>query len=63
MTIETWSSSSHGRECRKPAIFGRAITRAAGGDVLRVRPLEGPCYNQNTCENNRYSRPPLPENP
>jgi len=30
---------------RKPAIFGRAITRATGGDVLRVRPLEGPCYS------------------
>lgn len=28
-----------------PAIFGRAITRAIGGDVLRVRPYEGPCYN------------------
>jgi molybdopterin-synthase adenylyltransferase len=28
-----------------PAIFGRAITRAIGGDVLRVRPHEGPCYN------------------
>jgi molybdopterin/thiamine biosynthesis adenylyltransferase len=27
------------------AIFGRAITRAAGGDVLRVRPLQGPCYS------------------
>ena len=27
------------------AIFGRAITRATGGDVLRVRPFEGPCYN------------------
>jgi len=26
-----------------PAIFGRALTRAAGGDVLRVRPYEGPC--------------------
>ena len=26
-----------------PAIFGRAITRAAGGDVLRVRPGAGPC--------------------
>ena len=25
------------------AIFGRAITRAAGGDVLRVRPDVGPC--------------------
>jgi molybdopterin/thiamine biosynthesis adenylyltransferase len=24
-------------------IFGRAITRAAGGDVLRVRPYDGPC--------------------
>jgi molybdopterin/thiamine biosynthesis adenylyltransferase len=28
-----------------PAIFGRAITRAIGGDVLRVRPHIGPCYN------------------
>jgi molybdopterin/thiamine biosynthesis adenylyltransferase len=27
------------------AIFGRAITRAIGGDVLRVRPHVGPCYN------------------
>lgn len=27
----------------KPAIFGRAIPRAAGGDVLRVRPFAGPC--------------------
>ena len=27
------------------AIFGRAITRAVGGDVLRVRPYQGPCYN------------------
>jgi molybdopterin-synthase adenylyltransferase len=25
------------------AIFGRAISRAAGGDVLRVRPHQGPC--------------------
>jgi molybdopterin/thiamine biosynthesis adenylyltransferase len=29
----------------KVALYGRAITRAAGGDVLRVRPWEGPCYN------------------
>jgi molybdopterin/thiamine biosynthesis adenylyltransferase len=28
-----------------PAVFGRAITRAIGGDVLRVRPHVGPCYN------------------
>jgi molybdopterin/thiamine biosynthesis adenylyltransferase len=28
-----------------PAIFGRAITRAIGGDVLRVRPFQGPCYS------------------
>jgi len=28
-----------------PAIFGRAITRAAGGDVMRVRPYQGPCYS------------------
>lgn len=27
------------------AIFGRAITRAIGGDVMRVRPFEGPCYS------------------
>lgn len=27
------------------ALYGRAITRAAGGDVLRVRPWKGPCYN------------------
>jgi len=26
-----------------PALFGRALTRAAGGDVLRVRPHDGPC--------------------
>jgi molybdopterin/thiamine biosynthesis adenylyltransferase len=26
-----------------PAIFGRALARAAGGDVLRVRPHAGPC--------------------
>ena len=30
---------------RTPALFGRVITRAAGGDVLRVRPCDGPCYN------------------
>ena len=28
---------------RKAAIFGRAITRAAGGDVFRLRPGNGPC--------------------
>ncbi len=28
-----------------PAIFGRTITRAIGGDVFRVRPHKGPCYN------------------
>lgn len=29
----------------KPAVFGRAYTRACGGDVIRVRPdLGGPCY-------------------
>ncbi|WP_030441316.1 HesA/MoeB/ThiF family protein [Actinoplanes subtropicus] len=28
---------------RLPAIFGRVLTRACGGDVLRVRPFEGPC--------------------
>ena len=27
------------------AILGRAITRAAGGDVFRLRPGEGPCLN------------------
>jgi len=27
----------------KAAIFGRAITRAAGGDVFRLRPGSGPC--------------------
>lgn len=30
-------------KARKPAIFGRAFTRAAGGDVFRHRP-DGPCY-------------------
>ena len=30
-------------ELGTPAIFGRALTRAAGGDVLRVRPHVGPC--------------------
>lgn len=30
---------------RITSIFGRAITRAAGGDVLRVRPFIGPCYS------------------
>jgi molybdopterin/thiamine biosynthesis adenylyltransferase len=29
----------------KVALYGRAITRAAGGEVLRVRPWKGPCYN------------------
>jgi molybdopterin/thiamine biosynthesis adenylyltransferase len=29
----------------RTALYGRAITRAAGGDVLRVRPWTGPCYN------------------
>lgn len=32
-------------ETGRPVLFGRAITRAAGGDVLRVRPGEGPCLN------------------
>lgn len=27
------------------SLFGRAITRAAGGDILRVRPKIGPCLN------------------
>lgn len=31
-------------EKRIPMLVGRATTRAAGGDVLRVRPHEGPCY-------------------
>jgi molybdopterin/thiamine biosynthesis adenylyltransferase len=26
-----------------PALFGRALARASGGDVLRVRPRAGPC--------------------
>lgn len=30
-------------EYKIPTIFGRALTRACGGDVLRVRPFEGPC--------------------
>jgi molybdopterin-synthase adenylyltransferase len=30
---------------KTPAIFGRALTRATGGDVLRVRPFQGPCYS------------------
>ena len=28
----------------KPAIYGRAMTRACGLDVIRVRPHQGPCY-------------------
>lgn len=28
-----------------PTIFGRALTRAVGGDVLRVRPHKGPCLS------------------
>ncbi|HXH20025.1 MAG TPA: ThiF family adenylyltransferase [Chitinophagales bacterium] len=39
---------------RIPAIFGRAITRAAGGDVMRVRPFEGPCYS---CLYSQHLRP------
>lgn len=31
--------------CNITSLFGRAITRAAGGDVLRVRPNVGPCLN------------------
>jgi molybdopterin/thiamine biosynthesis adenylyltransferase len=31
-------------EVGRPAIFGRAFRRACGGDVIRVRPGEGPCY-------------------
>ncbi|MEH2191959.1 MAG: ThiF family adenylyltransferase [Nostoc sp.] len=30
-------------EYKIPTIFGRALTRACGGDVLRVRSMEGPC--------------------
>lgn len=30
-------------EYKIPTLFGRALTRACGGDVLRVRPFEGPC--------------------
>jgi len=30
-------------EYKIPTIFGRALTRACGGDVLRVRPFAGPC--------------------
>ena len=30
-------------EYKIPTIFGRALTRACGGDVLRVRPYETPC--------------------
>ncbi len=37
-----------------PAIFGRAITRAAGGDVMRVRPYEGACYS---CLYSQHLRP------
>lgn len=29
---------------KKPCVFGRAVTRAEGGDVFIYRP-EGPCYN------------------
>jgi len=32
-------------ETNRTALFGRAITRAAGGDVLRVRPRQGPCLS------------------
>ncbi|MEK8018041.1 MAG: ThiF family adenylyltransferase [Candidatus Parabeggiatoa sp.] len=30
-------------EYKIPTFFGRALTRAIGGDILRVRPYEGPC--------------------
>lgn len=30
-------------EYKIPTIFGRALTRACGGDVLKVRPHDGPC--------------------
>lgn len=30
-------------EQNKPALFARALTRARGGDVLRLRPGKGPC--------------------
>lgn len=32
-------------EQNKTVLFGRAITRAEGGDVFRFRPHHGPCYN------------------
>ena len=30
-------------EYKISTIFGRALTRACGGDILRVRPFTGPC--------------------
>lgn len=30
-------------EYKIPTIFGRVLTRACGGDILRVRPFDGPC--------------------
>lgn len=32
-------------EYKVPAIYGKCAIRAAGGDVLRVRPLDGPCFS------------------
>ena len=32
-------------EHKIPAIYGKCATRAAGGDVLRVRPTDGPCFS------------------
>ena len=32
-------------EFKVPAIYGKCATRAAGGDVLRVRPTDGPCFS------------------
>ncbi|WP_204102276.1 MULTISPECIES: ThiF family adenylyltransferase [Spirulina sp. CCY15215] len=32
-------------EYKITTIFGRALTRACGGDVLRVRPFHGPCLS------------------
>jgi molybdopterin-synthase adenylyltransferase len=40
------------------AIFGRVLTRASGGDVLRVRPGAGPCLACVYSERFLASRPP-----
>jgi hypothetical protein len=37
--------NSSGLRLGATALFGRAITRAAGGDVFRLRPGNGPCLN------------------